>query len=497
MKAIVCENHGLPNTLKFKEIDSPAIGPHDVRIKVMACSVNFPDVLIIQNLYQFKPELPFSPGSEVSGVVLEVGAEVTNVKPNDRVLALCGWGGFAEELAVNSSRVFPIPDKMDYITAASLMYNFGTSYHALKDRANLQAGETLLVLGAGGGVGLAAVELGKLMGATVIAAASTDEKLAVCKEKGADFLIKYDNLKGDLKEITNGKGVDVVYDPIGDKYAEPCVRSMAWKGRYLVVGFAAGEIPKIPLNLALLKGCAITGVFWGQFAAFEPKKNFQNVMQLSEWFLNGKLSPHIHKVYELAETVEALQAMADRKVIGKAVVVTSDEAKVRFEPSSQDVVDPPKKEGNKLIFENFEQIKAFVGQEFGHTEWLTVDQKMINEFAAATLDEQWIHVDTEKAKDSIFGQTIAHGLLTLSLTPKFLEELYEVKNTKMGINMGSDKVRFLNPVLSGSKLRMTGVLKSVSDMPNNGLKMLVEAKIEIEGKSKPACVAELLSIIYR
>lgn len=500
MKAVVCKQHGLPDTLTIEDITLPATGSKQVIISVKACSANFPDTLIIQDKYQFKPPLPFSPGSEVAGIIKEVGAEVKHYKAGDRVLALCGWGGFAEELLVDANKVFQLPDKMDYVTGSSIMYNYGTSYHALKDRADLKSGETLLVLGAAGGVGLAAVQLGKLMGATVIAGASSDDKLAICKENGADFLINYstDDIRAKIKEYTGGKGIDVVYDPIGDKYTEPCLRSIAWKGRYLVVGFAAGEIPKIALNLALLKGCSIMGVFWGQFATIEPKNNFANISALASMFIEGKLRPHVHKLYSLDEAPEALNDLMNRKVVGKAVVVTSADVKLPaiVTPKAVNLTEP-KLIDNKVVFEDFDQIKNFVGKSFQHTEWLTVDQDMIDAFADATLDKQWIHIDQEKAKLSPFGQTIAHGLLTLSLTPKFMYELYAINNSKMGINYGMEKVRFLNPVLSGSKVRMTAILKSVSEMPNNGLKMLVEATIEIEGKTKPACVAELLSIVYQ
>ncbi|GAB3504415.1 NADPH:quinone oxidoreductase family protein [Spirosoma knui] len=323
MKAILCRAYGLPDTLTFEEIPSPTAGPGQVLIAVKACSLNFPDTLTIRNLYQFKPALPFSPGSESSGVVKAVGEGVTHVKPGDRVFAFGSHGGLAEELVTDAQVVVPIPDQMDFVTGASTMYAYGTSYHALKDRGQLQPGETVLVLGAAGGVGLAAVELAKLIGATVIAAASTDEKLAVCQEKGADHLINYStqDLRERIKEITQGEGVDVVYDPVGDKWAEPAIRSLAWRGRYLVVGFAGGDIPRIPLNLALLKGSALVGVFWGQFTRKEPELSISNMQQIASWAIQGKLAPHVFKHYSLAEAPQALTDMMERKVIGKAVVV--------------------------------------------------------------------------------------------------------------------------------------------------------------------------------
>ncbi|MCL6258975.1 NADPH:quinone oxidoreductase family protein [Aquiflexum sp. TKW24L] len=323
MKAILCTYHGIPETLTYSDIDDPVLEEKEVLIQVKACAVNFPDVLLIQDKYQFKPPLPFSPGGEVSGVIEKVGSGVKHLKEGQRVLALCGWGGFAEKVKVTSDRVFPIPPQMDYMTAASTLYTFGTAYHALKDRAKIQSGETLLVLGASGGVGLAAVELGKVLGATVIAAASTAEKLAVCKEKGADHLINYESedLKERIKILTDGKGVDVVLDVVGGKYAEPSLRGMAWKGRYLVVGFAAGDIPKLPFNLALLKGCDVMGIFWGRFSTEEPKQNQQNIMDLVGMIQSGKIRQHIHKVYSLEESPQALRDMMDRKVVGKAMVV--------------------------------------------------------------------------------------------------------------------------------------------------------------------------------
>ncbi|PTQ91116.1 NADPH:quinone oxidoreductase family protein [Agitococcus lubricus] len=323
MKAILCKTHGLPETLVLEDIPSPQAGAKQVVISVKACGVNFPDTLIIQNKYQFKPELPFSPGGEVAGVVKEVGEGVKHLKVGDTVIAMTGWGGFAEEVVTDGSRVFPVPPVFDFKTAASFAYVFGTSYHALKDRAQLQAGETVLVLGAAGGVGLAAVQLAKVMGAKVIAAASTAEKLAVCQQYGADAVVNYTeaNWREQIKTLTDGKGVDVVYDAVGGDYAEPALRSMAWRGRYLVVGFAAGDIPKVPLNLALLKGCAIVGVFWGEFAVRQKQDNQANMMQLFAWLMQGQLKPHISAEYPLAQAAQALNDLMQRKVTGKALLV--------------------------------------------------------------------------------------------------------------------------------------------------------------------------------
>jgi NADPH:quinone reductase len=329
MKAIVCSFFGLPETLTFGELPDPTPKPNQVLIEVEACGVNFPDALIIQNKYQFKPELPFSPGGEVAGKVIGIGENVDNFKVGDLVLALCGWGGFAEKVAVDVDRVFQMPPGLSPEIAATTLYTYGTSYHALKDRANLLSGESLLVLGAAGGVGLAAVELGKLMGAKVIAAASTDEKLNLCAQKGASFTINYEteDLKTRIKELTDGKGVDVIFDPVGGKYTEAALRGIGWKGRYLIVGFANGDIPQIPMNLPLLKGCAIMGVFWGQFAKSEPKTNLLNIRQLVHWILEKKINQHIYQRYALENSPKALTALLERKMIGKGVVVVKESVK--------------------------------------------------------------------------------------------------------------------------------------------------------------------------
>lgn len=321
MKAMLCKKLGPPSDLVLEDIPSPVPGKKEVLVTIKACSLNFPDTLIIQGLYQFKPALPFSPGSDISGVVKAVGEGVKHVKVGDEVFGLVPHGGFAEEVLVPADSCFPKLPMMSHPIAASFMMAYGTSYHALKDRAKLQEGETLLVLGASGGVGLAAVELGKLMGAKVIAAASTAEKLAICKEKGADELINYteEDLKKRVKELTNGKGADVVYDPVGGDYTEAALRATAWEGRFLIVGFPAG-ISKIPMNLPLLKGCQIVGVFWGSFAMRTPNKNIQNTMELMKMYSEGKLVPHIHATYPLEKAADALQEMMDRKVKGKVII---------------------------------------------------------------------------------------------------------------------------------------------------------------------------------
>ena len=325
MKAIVCEQFGPPSSLELKDLPALEAGEKEVVIEVKACSLNFPDTLIIQGKYQYKPDLPFTPGSDIAGKVKAVGAKVKNVAVGDEVFGFVPNGGFAEEVVAPAKNVFPKPPLMNNAVGASFLMAYGTSYHALKNRAQLKAGETLVVLGASGGVGLAAVELGKLMGARVIACASSAEKLALCKEYGADEGINYseEDLKTRIKELTEGKGADVVYDPVGDKFSEPALRAMAWEGRFLVVGFAAGDIPRIPLNLALLKGCQIVGVFWGSWAMQFPNENMRNTMELIQWHAQGKLKPHIHAVYPLEEAQKAMEEMMQRKVRGKIVIECS------------------------------------------------------------------------------------------------------------------------------------------------------------------------------
>lgn len=322
MKAILCEKLGRPEDLVYKEIPSPTPGPKEIVITVKACAINFPDTLIIQGKYQMRPPMPFSPGSDISGVVKAIGNEVKSFKVGDEVFGVLPYGGMAEEVVCTPKHIFPKPEGMDFPVAASFLYAYGTSLHALKDRAQLKEGETIVIMGASGGVGLAAVDIAKQIGARVIACASTSEKLELCKKYGADEVINYneEDLKARIKELTNGKGSDVVYDPVGGPYTDPALRSMAWGGRYLVIGFAAGTIPQPPLNLALLKGCSIVGVFWGRFTQEQPKDNLANSMQIMKWNSQGRIKPHIHKLYKLEEAPKALAEMMNRKVIGKVVL---------------------------------------------------------------------------------------------------------------------------------------------------------------------------------
>src|SRR5262245_34701740 len=316
MKAVLCKSYGPPESLVVEDVPSPTPRPSEAIVSVKAAGVNFPDVLIIQNKYQVKPPLPFSPGSEAAGVVKTIGDGVRHLKGGDRVMAITGYGAFAEEIAVDSSRLLPIPDGMDFTTAAAFGLTYATSDHALRDRGALQSGAPLLVLGAAGGVGIAAIEIGKALGARVIACASSPDKLAVCRDHGADEMIDYaaEDLRERIKQLTAGRGPDVIYDPVGGPYTEPALRSIGWRGRLLVVGFAAGDIPTIPLNLTLLKGCSIVGVYWGEFSRREPQRFAESMRQLARWFAEGKLRPHVSAAFPLDRAADALMLMAERKV---------------------------------------------------------------------------------------------------------------------------------------------------------------------------------------
>ena len=330
MKALQCTELGGPEKLKVNDVPEPKAIQDHVVIDNKAASVNFPYVVMSQGLYQFQPELPFCPGGESSGIVSAIGEGVKNIEIGDRVFAMTGLGAFAEKIVVHKSSVVRIPETMNYETAAALPMTYGTSLYALKQRAELKEGETLLVLGAAGGVGLATVELGKAMGAKVIAAASTQEKIDLCIKHGADegFIYPSGNLDRDqqkelsskIKELTGGIGVKVVYDPIGDAYSEPCIRATAWDGRYLVIGFAAGEIPKIPINLALLKGMKIVGVFWGAWVGMFPEENKQNFQELFELHSQGKINPEVSDSFLLEDGASAIAHLKDRKAKGKVII---------------------------------------------------------------------------------------------------------------------------------------------------------------------------------
>ena len=322
MKALLCTRYGTPDDLEFADIAEPKAGPGEAVVKIHAAALNFFDTLIIAGKYQFKPAPPFSPAAEFAGTVESVGAGVTSFEAGDRVLGYMIYGAARERVAVSTNKLIKIPDSLDFDRAAGVCITYGTTFHALKDRAALKRGESLAVLGAAGGVGLAAIELGKIMGAHVIACASSDEKLAFARKHGADEGINYasDDLKEALRRVTDGRGADVIYDPVGGPYTEPALRSIAWQGRFLVVGFAAGDIPKLPLNLVLLKGCNVLGVFWGGFIERDPKGHRANTQQLLEWCVQGKISSHVHATYPLKDGVAALKAIAARQVMGKVIL---------------------------------------------------------------------------------------------------------------------------------------------------------------------------------
>ena len=322
MKAYICREFGPVESHKVEEIEDPRAEAGQVVVDVKAAGVSFPDVLIVQGKYQFQPPFPFSPGGEIAGVISEVGEGVVDWKVGDRVIAMTGNGGIAEKVVAFEMTLMPLPETMDFKDGAAFPLNYGTTYHALKQRGQLQPGETLLVTGAGGGVGTTAIEIGKAMGAKVIAAASTEEKLEIAKNLGADETINYSDgeLKEKVKALTDGLGADVIYDPIGGDIFLQCMRCVNWKGRVLVIGFASGPIPEVPTNLALLKGCSIVGVFWGRFTGAEPEENSKNFDELFALHAEGKLKPQITKSYSLDDAAEAISSLENRKATGKVVI---------------------------------------------------------------------------------------------------------------------------------------------------------------------------------
>lgn len=322
MKAVVCKAFGSIDDLVLEDVDLRDPGPNEVRIKVHAAGVNFPDILIVQGKYQVTPPLPFTPGPESAGEVLAVGDNVKDIVPGDRVMATHPWGGYAEEVNAPSGTVHKLRDGIDYATGAGMQITYGTTYHALFDRGQLQKGETLLVTGASGGVGLSAVEIGKAAGARVIAAASSDDKLAVARQYGADELINYstEDLRERMKEITGGNGADVIYDPVGGDIFDQAVRCTAWGGRFLIIGFASGRIPDFKINYALIKSFSLVGVFWGSFAGRYPEKNRANFQTLMQWCVDGKIKPLVSQTYDLDHAVDAMRAIAERKATGKLVI---------------------------------------------------------------------------------------------------------------------------------------------------------------------------------
>ena len=326
MKAWLCENPVGVQALKWTELPTPTPGADEVLIRIQAASLNFPDLLIVQNKYQMKPALPFVPGSEYAGVIDAVGSDVKHLKVGQTVACLSGTGGFATHTLAPAKLCLPLTPSFNAVDAAAFIMIYATSYHALVDRAELQAGETVLILGAAGGVGSSAIQIAKAMGAKVIAAASTDEKCALCRQLGADEVINYTNgdFREQIKALTQGKGPDVIYDPVGGEFSEPAFRSIAWRGRYLVVGFAAGPIPALPWNLALLKGASIVGVFWGDFAKREPQKNAEMMVTLTDWYEHKKIKPFIDSTMPMDQLMQAYERMNSRAVQGKLVMVNPE-----------------------------------------------------------------------------------------------------------------------------------------------------------------------------
>ena len=322
MKALLCKQFGPPEALVVEDVPAPIPGAGQVVVSVKAASVNYPDFLIIQDRYQIKPPLPFSPGSEMAGVIKQVGAGVSSVQPGERVMAFSAFGAFAEEAIVDAARLVPMPLEMDFVTAAAFLLTYGTAHHALRHRGQVKQGETLLVLGAAGGVGIAAIEVGKVLGLHVIACASSDDKLALCREHGADETINYasEDLRERIKALTGGKGVDIIYDPVGGAYSEAALRSSSWRARLLVIGFAGGDIPKIPLNLPLLMERSVVGVYWGEWTRRSPAELAPAVHELAAWFRAGKLKPHVSATYPLERAAEAIRLLAERKAKGKVVI---------------------------------------------------------------------------------------------------------------------------------------------------------------------------------
>jgi len=502
MKALLCKTFGLPDTLVLDQLPDPQPGPGQVLLEMRAAGVNFPDALLIQGKYQFKPTLPFAPGSELAGVVVAVGEGVTNVRLGQRVIASCPIGAFAEKVVVDARQVLPIPKGVGFDVAAAFTLAYGTSYHALKGRAKLRVGETLLVLGASGGVGLAAVQIGKALGARVIAAASSTDKLALCQRNGADALINYhtEDLRTRIKELTDGKGPDVIYDPVGGHYAEPAFRSIAWGGRYLVVGFANGEIPALPLNLPLLKGASIVGVFWGEFVKHQLPDFIQDLGEMFGLLAQGKLRPHISKSYPLARGAQALQDLLERKVTGK-VIITANETQADQPadaaiPQSGAAVQASATPATALPTTPTE-LAQWVGRELGVSSWITLDQARIDDFARCTQDQQWIHVDVQRAvRESPFGGTIAHAFLSLSMIPL---TMYEVMGTGLKVqavlNYGLDRTRFMSPVRSGQRVRNRIKVLALQDKGAGRWLLSTENTFEIEGHDKPALVATTLGYL--
>jgi len=508
----MCHAIGRPEDLQVQEVPDLQPGPGQVLLQMKAAGVNFPDALMIQGKYQFKPPLPFAPGCELAGVVLALGEGATGVQVGQRVLASCVCGAFAEQVLVDARHILPMPDDLGFDVAAAFMLAYGTSYHALKGRAQLKAGETLLVLGASGGVGLAAVQIGKALGARVIAAASTADKLALCQRQGAFAVINYaqEDLRGRLKALTDGRGPDVIYDPVGGSYSEPALRSIAWGGRYLVVGFANGEIPSLPLNLPLLKGASLVGVFWGEFVRRQPADFLRDVAEMLALLREGRITPHISRRYGLEQGAQALRALLNREVTGKVIITANGEAGVTSSPAAAGLTTAalaaaPSRPAlveevsttDSALPTTAAELAQWVGRDLGVSSWITLDQARIDDFARCTQDTQWIHVDVQRAaRESPFGGTIAHAFLSLSMIPL---TMYEVLGTglrvKAVLNYGLDRTRFMSPVRSGQRVRNRIRVVALQDKGPGRWLLTTENTFEIEDQDKSALVATALGYL--
>jgi NADPH2:quinone reductase len=464
---------------KWTELDQRPLAPNELRIQIAACGINFPDILIQEGKYQFLPTFPYTPGGEFSGIITELGEEVQGFTIGQRVYGIERWGTLSEEIILKADRVFSLADSMRLEEAASMMYNFSTALYALKHKGKMKQGQRILILGAGGGVGSAAVQLAHTHGLKVIAVSRSSPE--VLRGYGADEVYTYDSFKDKVK----GTPLDLVLDTVGGSSAEEALRCLSPGGRYLVVGFAAGEVPVFPLNLILLKDVSVTGVFWGSFSRKFPYKQEELAREIFQLHASGKIQMPKVKRYAWEEAVSVLSDFKQKRGVAKYLVVVSPRLIAE---------DQVRSVSKKRIFLSPEEVLASIGMELGESPFIEITQEMIDDFADATLDHQWIHIDEEAARQTPFGSTIAHGFLTLSLSPKFLEEIYEMPFVKSGINYGVDKVRFIAPVKVNNRIKMSARLLEAEPSRNKGLKMRLGVTYFVEGK--PICVAELLSVLY-
>jgi NADPH:quinone reductase len=504
MKALICRASGRVNQLVVESVDRPIPGPGQVLVAMKAAGVNYSDALLVLGKYHFNPSTPFSPGSEFSGVVLALGESVTNVKVGQAVSASCRGGAFAEQVVVDATQVIPLPPGLEFDIAASFAMTYATTYYAIRHRGQLKLGETMLVLGAAGEIGLAAVRIGKALGAHVIAAASTSEKLAICQSSGADDLINYatEDLFERVSELTSGKGVDVICNPMGSAYAEAACRSIATGGRYLAVGPANGEIPNLPLDLQTLKKASVIGVAWGEFAMRQSRDTAHDLTEVFDLIDHKKLQSHISGRYPLENSARVLQDLLEGKVSGKVVITNCDSGETVASntdggAAGANLTSASVQNWNSAQLLTPAQLTQFVGCEIGTSSWNLLDQSRIDDFARCTGDDQWIHVDTERsAKESPFGTTVAHAFLGLSMIPVTLYELFAGKlKVTASLNYGLDKTRFMSPVKSGQRVRNRVTIVELEDKGMGRWLLKTENSFEIEGQTKPALVAVNLAYL--